>query len=983
MLILKILLSNIKSFDADSPVIEFAPGVNFLHGPNGSGKSTILESIGLALFNYNPYARLSDMVRHGSKTGTITIWFDPGDGKVYRSQRKIGATQSWVIYDDEDDLDLIGGNVQETERWLANLMGFRDAERLGSLFSDILGVYQGEFTTWFRERRGKRRQSHFDPILGVDIYENAYTSLRPLENELYNVFYQDQKSIIDRARTYLDDHEDDPRRAEELDREIKAFTRDQQQAEKDMEDRRADVLRWEEARERLTRARQEVETAKERSAAGSKAEEAARRAFEGAEKALAIVERSKTGHADYVKASSRWQELDEQRKLRDDLKKDLNEKEKDVEIKEREIGFQTGDIEERAGELEGKQKETGREIEREFEFLAKSETGISEARRLVADGENRCNLLDQRRETIIPPLKQACDKMAGEEETRAKYAAQAAELFSEKDQEELERCSRIADRVNAHLTTAANIEARIGRLEGGLSEIKRHSEAASRQVCPFLEESCDRISSDVFAERIRLGEQELQLTQDELKFIQSKLADAETARPVMEDLRDRRVRAAQLLEEATKAEIRGLDLGTAFLSQESRNDLAAGLAELELSLPDAIQPDEDVLSVSSLLEAMRATVEAVQNALEQGRKKSMQRLDASRQELLRAEKLVSDANVRLESLKKREEEHRAAHRDIEKRREHLALMVKSLPENKERLKELRKKMESFAELDEEMRLVSEQMERNRTDHETYQQHIREAEQFESLNKACKDAREAAASLHRELDKKNGELKAAESGYEPESHKKAREAETETLRKLETIRVTLAQKTTERENLEPVLERMKKEREALDEAGKELTVLQETRDVVNTVRSVLKALGPRVAGRLLAAISRQATRYYQSLSQAPVLLTWSGDYQVFLETPGEGTREFLQLSGGEQMSAALSIQLALARNFGTLGFCIFDEPTQNLDENRCANLSRSISRIRSEHGFQQLLLVSHDDTFGTEVEHIIELRKVDGRTTINS
>ena len=137
----------------------------------------------------------------------------------------------------------------------------------------------------------------------------------------------------------------------------------------------------------------------------------------------------------------------------------------------------------------------------------------------------------------------------------------------------------------------------------------------------------------------------------------------------------------------------------------------------------------------------------------------------------------------------------------------------------------------------------------------------------------------------------------------------------------------------------------------------------------------------MARRLLADISARAAGIYRSLSAGPALLAWEESYDVFLDTPGEGRRSFAQLSGGEQMSAAIALQMAMVNEFSDSRFCIFDEPTSHLDEDRCGNLADAIRRIRADLGFAQLLLVSHDDTFGTDVEHVVEFEKVGGRTIV--
>jgi exonuclease SbcC len=75
-----------------------------------------------------------------------------------------------------------------------------------------------------------------------------------------------------------------------------------------------------------------------------------------------------------------------------------------------------------------------------------------------------------------------------------------------------------------------------------------------------------------------------------------------------------------------------------------------------------------------------------------------------------------------------------------------------------------------------------------------------------------------------------------------------------------------------------------------------------------------------------------------------------------------------------MAAALAVRLALLQEVSTVDVAFFDEPTANLDERRRANLAEQILGIQ---GFNQLFVISHDDTFEQDTDHVIRVRKDDG------
>ena len=70
-----------------------------------------------------------------------------------------------------------------------------------------------------------------------------------------------------------------------------------------------------------------------------------------------------------------------------------------------------------------------------------------------------------------------------------------------------------------------------------------------------------------------------------------------------------------------------------------------------------------------------------------------------------------------------------------------------------------------------------------------------------------------------------------------------------------------------------------------------------------------------------------------------------------------------------MAAALSIRLAILKQLSDIRVAFFDEPTTNMDATRRENLAMQLSQIKN---FDQLFVISHDDTFEGYVDHVISL-----------
>jgi len=118
---------------------------------------------------------------------------------------------------------------------------------------------------------------------------------------------------------------------------------------------------------------------------------------------------------------------------------------------------------------------------------------------------------------------------------------------------------------------------------------------------------------------------------------------------------------------------------------------------------------------------------------------------------------------------------------------------------------------------------------------------------------------------------------------------------------------------------------------------------------------------------------EAERLYARIAQESAALAWSDGYEIQLidqQNGRERCRSFAQLSGGERMSAALAVRLALLLRFSSLRFACFDEPTDALDTDRRSNLAQVLPELTAQ--WDQVLMISHDDAFDAMTENALEL-----------
>jgi len=158
---------------------------------------------------------------------------------------------------------------------------------------------------------------------------------------------------------------------------------------------------------------------------------------------------------------------------------------------------------------------------------------------------------------------------------------------------------------------------------------------------------------------------------------------------------------------------------------------------------------------------------------------------------------------------------------------------------------------------------------------------------------------------------------------------------------------------------------------LDDIQQKRQKVEKKLDTLDMVRKILRQAGPHITRALIHQVSNGAEQIFGDLMQDySRRLAWNEDYGITLEVDGR-ERQFVQLSGGEQMSAALSVRLALLREMSSIDVAFFDEPTTNLDEMRRESLAKQILQVK---GFRQLFVISHDDTFEQSTENIIRVER---------
>ena len=279
------------------------------------------------------------------------------------------------------------------------------------------------------------------------------------------------------------------------------------------------------------------------------------------------------------------------------------------------------------------------------------------------------------------------------------------------------------------------------------------------------------------------------------------------------------------------------------------------------------------------------------------------------------------------------------------------------------------KLAPFRKLDESLTKARAESDRTRAAQQEFLRLGAAAATLETRQKSFTEAETTAAQTEKDLQSARVAHETATQSYQRERHAEERAALSNaraqaaaTNAQLHAAQSRVAELAAELARLDEIRVQMRAEFAAKDR-------LQQAYDTTEFIRDTLKKAGPHVAELYAYSVSLEANQLFRDITgEAGFTLSWTKDYEILLEEDGY-ERSFNNLSGGEQMVAALSIRLALLKQLSDIRLAFFDEPTVNMDAERRARLAQQIGQIQD---FDQLFVISHDDTFAENVDNTVRV-----------
>jgi len=918
MQILSVTLKNFKTHREKH--VDFQPGINAISGENGAGKTSLLEAIAWVLFNYQGDYAKDDLIRNGSGNAQVIVCFTSNyDGRTYEVQR---CTQrGYTLFDPQLNERLPYSRIKdEVLPWLKQHIGVASTTNLSQLFARIVGVPQGTFTADFLQP-AEQRKTVFDTILKVEDYKLAYKQMNALRR-----YAEDQVATV---KGQIDQYEESLGQWEELQQrhqDLQKAIHDQQQQLANRQKTLTQLETQRQTHQHQQRRMQELQGQQQQlhQQVLHKQEglERLTTSLQQAQKAITLRQTYLTDYEGYQTAEQELQKVNQQLGQRQRLQDQYR-------VLQTTRNQHQAHLAQLRAELDG---------------LVKAEQDLAALTPQIAqqvDLETRTAALQQH----IAELQQQ----------------QLEEQTLEQQLKQLQHQAQSLEQTCQRLAALQEPVAAIGAME-------EHRDRIQQQISRL--EAARQFESEL---RQLVAQSQTQQNQEQatIRALLKDLEDLAAAVPTQGRDTLSKLRVAVKQSEGTMACLleKLTDILQDLASQTNEAELRQGLSALQKEISQKYEWRGELAQLDTLQAELRSNHHQ-QTQLHQ----RVQTLAAATAQRNTAEVTLAQLQQQIKDLGYPREKGEILQRSLTNKAQLETTYNTRLSAQRDQdaeLAQLITAMDAFAGLDETLMELQQHREAYQTGYNLYLQHQAMAEQHPRLQQELDNTQKDLQTLQDRLKTVSEDLNKASTAYDPEAaanleqnYQVLRSEADQLAGRLPEMQQRLADSAEHLKGLEAIAQKR-------DAAQTDLKKREKVKRFVKFARRVYKEAGPRITEQYARAISYQADKLFRELIGRPnVALEWTSDYEILVQE-GAAQRRFINLSGGEQMCAALAVRLALLRVLADIDLAFFDEPTTNMDRARRESLAEAIGRIRS---FQQLFVISHDDTFEKVTENVIFLAR---------
>lgn len=944
MILQKLTLQNIKSYVNET--FDFSEGINCILGLNGSGKSTIIESIGVALFNY--YRNLNQLLRYNESKGLITLEFIGNDDRRYRIVRTIRPKSSLVKIIDCETNEELFNNVSDVYGFVKSILRIAKTKEFSQMFEEIIAVPQGQYVSAFLEQPARRREN-FDKLLGLNIYKDTSIQLKDLNDYLKQNRIDPLKIEISSKEGQLKNYDVKASQLSKLVLQIDDLDAQLIKAKKQHEKITTEKVELENLQKELAerQTNQLLDEGKIKSHQKTMGENEQR--LVKAKEAFEIVEKNKVNYLKYEENKLQITQKEAVYEHMLQQEKSFKSKQNELEIVKNNIANTVNIIQEKVAE----------KTQKEAQIHDINKANLSQKQAFEQKQENYQKTvqiqqdLKEKSNNNIKKIEHHIERLKGFE-TRLQSLTIYEDDFVKMKDLEYQRLEQVYRSGEAMKTKVASLEKQITQLETELKTSVANSQVTRDGMCPFFKEKCKNINekplNDFFEEQSRTLTEQINQVKQEYNACVAELIDEKQLLIQMQKITLEKDYSKQ-------AETQLLNL---------KNDIVNAFNDVYPINVDTF----DLIELGNIKERFEENLNTYQEEAsklqlneEEQRKEQEQliqlriKLNAQETSLIQLKKDIEGLNQQLKVLEQKKSQDE---RYVEK--------------TQAEMKEVEQYLKQHADLNEQLINLKNENKALEKDHNQYVSYYEKSKDVQEIERIQKMYIEEITKLKDKILLNKTRIESLSTQYSHEKLIDLNHKYEKSVKEIGRIEEALKQTQQQHQLLLEEMNMLNALKQQLTDDQTNMTKYEYMSHFVSKTRDIFKLLPQKLSETYREYIAHEATLLYRRISNESIRIELDESYKVSLldDIDSQKTKSMEQLSGGEQMSVAIAIRLSMLKHLSGLDIYFLDEPTINLDSQRRERMASVIQDVSSE--LRQLFVISHDDTFDSITDSIIHIVK---------